>query len=103
MNLILKIIFSFILLVNSLISTAQILPLDTVLLRIQKNNLSLKTYNSKINALNAYAQGAKSWESPLVGPGFWMTPYDKPGNGSLMISIEQMIPNPKSLEAKKNI
>ena len=39
----------------SVASSAQVLPLDSVLLKIEKNNLSLKSFSSKINSLNEYS------------------------------------------------
>lgn len=81
---------------------AQVLPLDSVLSKIEKSNPGLKMYNAKINALNEYANGATNWDAPIVGGGLWMTPYTNPGMGSFMLSIEQMIPNSQRLNAKKD-
>ncbi len=102
MKQILKIISLSVFCFHSSSIAAQVMPLDTVLLNIEKNNAGLKMYTAKMNALNEYANGAKSWDAPLAGGGLWMTPYENPGMGSLMISIEQMIPNPARLNAKKD-
>ncbi|MFY9308676.1 MAG: TolC family protein [Bacteroidia bacterium] len=90
---------------------AQVLTIDSVLNRIEKNNPELKMYDAQINAYNAYADGAKSLEPLQVGGGFFMTPYNvsmwkgegeqsaSPGMGSFMISAQQMFSNPKKLNA----
>ncbi len=81
---------------------AQALSLDSVLNSIEQNNPMLFVYEAKINALDAYAAGAKSWMPPQAGAGFFMTPYDarmwraeggNAGMGSFMLSVEQMFPN----------
>lgn len=95
-------ILNILLLLPCFNSFGQVLPLDSVLTRIEKNNLSLKIFNAKIKALNQYAGGAKNWEAPVVGAGTWMMPYNNPAMGMAMISIEQMIPNPKGLNAKRD-
>ena len=82
----------------------QILKLDNIVAAIEKNP-RIQAYDERINSLNAYARGARSWESPQVSGGFWMTPYnlkDNPNMGMLMISGQQMIPNPGKLRAKEN-
>lgn len=76
------------------------LPLDSVLAAIERNNPGLKQFDTRINALNAYAKGARSWEPPRLGAGPFMTPYRSSENmnsqmGSVMFSVEQMIPNPR--------
>jgi outer membrane protein, heavy metal efflux system len=80
------------------------LKLDSIVAAIEKNP-RIQVYAERINSLNAYAAGARSWESPQVSGGFWMTPYnrkDNPNMGMLMISGQQMIPNPGKLKAKEN-
>jgi outer membrane protein, heavy metal efflux system len=82
----------------------QILKLDSIVAAIEKNP-RIQVYSERINSLNAYAKGARSWESPQVSGGFWMTPYnlkDNPNMGMLMISGQQMIPNSGKLKAKEN-
>ncbi len=90
---------------------AQVLTIDSVLSRIEKNNPELKMYDAQINAYNSYAAGAKSLEPPQIGAGFFMTPYNvsmwkgegahsaSPGMGSFMISAQQMFSNTKKLNA----
>ncbi len=89
---------------------AQKLTLDSIFNVIWKNNPELKVYDSKINAYDAYATGAKSLDAPQIGAGFFMTPYNpqmwKPdamsgsrGMGNFMLSAQQMFSNPKKLNA----
>jgi outer membrane protein, heavy metal efflux system len=91
-------------------SQAQVLPLDSVLRLIEGQNPMLREYDYKIKAKETYVQGAGSWEAPRVGAGFFMTPYDKKmademtggeDLGSVMVSVEQMFPNPAQQRAKR--
>ncbi len=87
---------------------AQVLSLDSVLVMIDKQNPMLQEYDSRMNALDAYTEGAKSWMAPMVGAGTFMYPY--PGQtimsegerGMFMATVEQDIPNPAKLKAKRN-
>ena len=87
---------------------AQVLPLDSVLSKIDANNPMLQEYDNKVLALNEYSAGAKSWMAPMVGAGTFMTPYgkqmimDERDKGSWMFSFEQEIPNPAKLNANKH-
>lgn len=91
-------------------TVAQVLTIDSILNTIEKNHPELKIYDAKINAINTYAEGAKSLDAPQVGGGFFMTPYNPQmwksdpsmntnGMGSFMLSAQQMIMNPKKLNA----
>lgn len=104
-----KLLFATIAFALSKIS-AQVLSLDSILIVIEKNQPELRKYDAKINAYNAYAAGAKSLDAPQVGAGFFMTPYNPQmwkadpamntnGMGSFMLSAQQMIMNPKKLNA----
>jgi len=80
------------------IDTLPVLPLDSVLMRIDQANPSLKPYASRAAAARAYAEGARSWDAPMVGLGTFMMPY--PGQaveardrGNIMVAVEQAIPN----------
>ena len=90
--------------------SAQVLTIDSILNAIEKNQPELKVYDAKINAINTYAEGAKSLDPPQVGGGFFMTPYEPQmwkadpamntnGMGSFMLSAQQMFMNPKKLNA----
>jgi outer membrane protein, heavy metal efflux system len=88
-------------------ANAQVLRLDSVLAMVERENVMLKEYDEKVNALNAYAKGATSWMAPMVGVGTFMKPYpnqmlmDERDKGSWMFSLEQDIPNPLKLKANK--
>ena len=84
-----------------------VLSLDTILSRIDQNNIILKTYALKAEGYIHRGEAATSWMAPMVGVGTYMTPY--PGamtmspdeKGSLMFQIEQAIPGKAKLNAKK--
>src|SRR5688500_15711140 len=92
----------------SMQAAAQVLTLDSVLVMIDRKNPMLQEYDNKVNALNEYSAGAKSWMAPMVGAGTFMTPYgkqmlmDERDKGSWMFSVEQQIPNPAKLNANKD-
>lgn len=78
----------------------QIMTLDSIISHIKKNNPALKSYDYQIGAYNAYAKGAKNWDAPEVGAGVYMLPYDLRNDmGSVMLSIQQTIPNPSKLRS----
>lgn len=92
---------------------SQTMSLENVLNEIEKNQPELKKYDAKINAYDTYASGAKALDAPQVGAGFFMTPYNPQmwkadpamntnGMGSFMLSAQQMIMNPKKLNANSN-
>lgn len=91
------------------LTTAQkpILPLDTILQRIDQNNLLLKTYALKAESYQYTAKAATAWMAPMVGVGTFMTPYpgqmvmDDRDKGSVMFQLEQDIPNYGKLNAQK--
>jgi cobalt-zinc-cadmium efflux system outer membrane protein len=94
-----KIILLFLLSICMMNSYAQMLPLDSVLNRIEKNNPMLKMYDEQIIAVNNYSQMAKSWMPPTLSTGLWQTPYKSFSDGMWMITGEQMIPNPAKQKA----
>lgn len=106
-----KIIFSLVFVLGLLTAKAQTVSLDSILDQIQKTNPSLKMYNADIRAADEVAKGARNWEAPQIGTGFWMVPYSpkywaKGDNGSFgmgqyLVSAEQMIPNKKRLDAEE--
>jgi outer membrane protein TolC len=75
----------------------QVLPLDSILVRIERNHPALKVVDARIRELDTYATGAVSLPPPRVSGGFWMTPYNparwSEGMGAFMVSAEQMLPN----------
>ncbi len=94
-----------------LAGTAQTVSLDNILDQVQQANPSLKIYDAEIRAADETAKGARNWEAPQLGTGFWMVPYNpkylkKGDNGSFgmgqyQVSAEQMIPNKKRLDAEE--
>lgn len=84
-----------------------VLSLDTILQRIDRNNLLLQSYALKAEGYKYSADAATAWMAPMVGLGTFMTPY--PGQkvmeardkGSLMLQVEQAIPNTAKLNARK--
>jgi outer membrane protein TolC len=90
-------------------ANAQTVSVDSILHEIDKSNPVVKMHDADIRSLNEAAKGAKNWEAPELGTGFWMTPYNpslwkknadgSAGMGQYMISLTQMIPNKKELDA----
>ncbi|MBW8682993.1 TolC family protein [Chitinophaga rhizophila] len=84
-----------------------VLPLDTILQRVDRNNLLLQSYALKAEGYKYEADAATAWMAPMFGAGTFMTPYpgqnvmDGRDKGSLMFQVEQDIPNPAKLSAKK--
>lgn len=89
------------------IAAQEVLPIDSILRRIERNNLILQSYELKATAYTYTADAATAWMPPAVGAGTFMTPY--PGQkimeardrGNLMLEIEQEIPNAAKLRSKK--
>ncbi|WP_177254169.1 TolC family protein [Cytophaga hutchinsonii] len=93
------------------------MQLDTIISTIEQANPELQMYDAQSAAFTSYAEGAKAWEAPKVGAGFFMTPYNPSmwkadnsggmnnmgtnGMGSFMIQGQQMIPNPAKLKANE--
>ena len=91
---------------------AQQMSLPAVMDSIAANHPVVKMYNAVIRSMDAAAKGARSWMPPTVGAGFFMTPYnaklwqrdgDMLGMGSVAVSVEQMFPNRKKLNANENL
>lgn len=97
-----KTILIFLLSVCAMQSFAQVLPLDSVLNRIEKNNPMLKMYDEQISAINNYSEMAKSWMPPTISTGPWQAPYNNFSDAMWMITGEQMIPNPAKQKANYN-
>jgi len=81
--------------------------LDTVLRRIERNNLLLQTYALRAESFKHKAKAGTAWMAPMVGVGTFMTPYpgievmDERDKGSIMFQLEQDIPNPGKLNAQR--
>ena len=90
--------------------SAQVLLLDSVLVKVETGNPMLKVYDMQVKALDAYSKGARSQMPPQLEAGFFMTPYNpkfwkadpdmySDGMGSFMIGAQQMFTNPAKLNA----
>jgi len=82
--------------------------ISTILDSIQAGNPSLKMYDAEIRSMDEAAKGAKSWMAPELSSGFFMVPYaprywksmdGQPGMGQYSVAAQQIIPNPKRLNA----
>lgn len=88
-------------------AAAQVMPLDSILRRVEQRNPMLQEYDLRAKAQEAYTAGAKGWMAPMVGAGTFMTPYpgqtveEEGSKGSLMLTVEQNIPNPAKLAANE--
>jgi cobalt-zinc-cadmium efflux system outer membrane protein len=97
---------------------SQVLTFDSVKVMILSENPELEMYRQQAKSMEVMAEGAKAWEAPQIGAGFFMTPYKAyywrpqiesfngmnekmPGMGSFMIQGKQMIPNPARLNANQ--
>ena len=89
-----------------------VLPLDTVLHRISRDNPMLQEFGLRAQAQNAMAKGARSQMAPMVGAGVFMYPYpgQMPMEGEemggqddamYMTAVEQDITNPAKLKARE--
>lgn len=95
------------LMLMSLSGSAQVITLDSVLATIDRQNPMLQQFDHKVSALNTYTEGATSWMAPMVGAGPYWYPYpgqklmDERDKGMFMFNIEQDIPSPGKLRARK--
>ncbi|HRP32582.1 MAG TPA: TolC family protein [Agriterribacter sp.] len=86
----------------------EVLNLPEIMEKIDSNNILLKTYRLKAEGYQYSADAATAWMPPMVGLGTYMMPYpfqklmDGSDKGSVMLRVEQEIPNRKKLLAKKN-
>jgi outer membrane protein TolC len=86
----------------------EVLSLPEIIAKIDSNNILLKTYGLRAEGYKYSADAATAWMPPMVGIGTYMMPYpfqktmDGSDKGSVMLRLEQEIPNGKKLQAKKN-
>lgn len=87
------------------------ISIDILLQRIEANYPAILQYQHNADAIQAKAEGAKSWMPPTFSTGIMSFPYDlsmlkernDPMNqAGLALSFEQMIPNTSKLNAKKS-
>ena len=104
-----------ILILSILIST-NVMAQDTgrfsmqdVFFTTDNNYPQLQMYESKIASIRSMVEGAKAWMPPTISLAFSRFPYRfsimkemTPANqAGIMLSVQQMIPNPAKLNAKK--
>lgn len=86
------------------------ISLENLLQQVETNYPTIMQHQQNIEALKVKAEGAKAWMPPTFGAGVNRFPYNfstindknNPMNqASVMITMEQMIPNPSKLVAKK--
>ena len=82
---------------------SQVLPLDSVLTRIEMNNPALLSFINKINAADELANGARALPAPKAGVMFDENPYELGfGSKAIDITVSQNFPNTKQLNAKED-
>ncbi len=85
----------------------EVLTLQEIFQKIDSNNILLKTYALKAESYKYRADAATAWMPPMAGVGTFMTPYpfqdvmEDRDKGSLMLRLEQEIPNRSKLQARK--
>jgi outer membrane protein TolC len=104
-----KVLFFIGLLMAGVVRAQGTLGLDSILAVIGRNHPALHSSDALARSLDEAAKGARSWEAPQVGTGWWMTPYDPSlwkrqtggasGIGQYMVSAEQTFPNRRKQEA----
>lgn len=86
-------------------ASAQVLPLDSVLSRIEKNNPALLSYSNKIKSADELVNSANAWMPPMAGVQIGQNPYSfdvKNNTYGAMLFAEQWIPNGKRINAKED-
>jgi outer membrane protein TolC len=92
---------------SALTSLGQVVTLDETIETISRNHPRLQQLETRAQALDAYAEGARSWMAPMVGVGTFMTPYpgqnaEEMNKGAIMFSIEQTVPSPGRLKTSSD-
>lgn len=87
------------------------ISLNKLLKQVEINYPSIIQYQYSMQALQAKTEGAKSWMPPTFSAGIMRFPYnlmmlneknDPMNQAGLAFSVEQMIPNKRKLNAKKD-
>ena len=87
------------------------ISLEKLLQKVETNYPSIIQYQYNIQALQAKSQGAKSYMPPTFSTGLMRFPYnmsmikeknDPMNQAGIAFSLEQMIPNQRKLNAKKD-
>ncbi|HRO48256.1 TolC family protein [Agriterribacter sp.] len=99
--------FFFLLPVIGLAQQKEVMSLAEIIQKIDSNNILLQSYSLKAEGYKYRSDAATAWMPPMVGVGTFMTPYplqkvmDDRDKGSLMLRLEQEIPNRSKLQARK--
>lgn len=86
--------FTAILSLRAQAQQAPVLTLDSILQRINKQNVLLQSYALKAAAYQSSAEAATAWMAPMAGIGTFMTPYpfqsvmEPRDKGQLMLRVE---------------
>jgi outer membrane protein, heavy metal efflux system len=87
------------------------ISLEKLLQQVEANYPSILQYQNNIQSIEAKAEGAKAWMPPTFSAGIMRFPYnfsmfndknDPMNQAGIAFSLEQMIPNPSKLNAKKS-
>lgn len=87
------------------------ISLQDVFTTIDKTYPQLQVYESKINSIRSLVEGAKAWMPPTISLALDRFPYkiemikqkeDPMNQAGVMLSVQQMIPNPYKLNTKKD-
>lgn len=87
------------------------ISLEKLLQQVETNYPSILQYQNNIQSIEAKAGGAKAWMPPTFSAGIMRFPYnfsmfndknDPMNQAGIAFSLEQMIPNPSKLNAKKS-
>lgn len=107
-----KLVFIILLLrgYGSLFAQEGRLSLQTVFATIDNVYPQVKQYGAKINSIRALAAGAKAWMPPTISVALDRFPYklsmikeeDPMNQAGIMVSVQQMIPNPARTNAKRD-
>jgi len=99
--------FFFLLPVIGFAQQKEVMSLAEIIQKIDSSNILLQSYSLKAEGYKYSADAATAWMPPMVGIGTFMTPYplqkvmDDRDKGSLMLRLEQEIPNRSKLQARK--
>jgi len=87
----------------SVTASAQVLPLDSVLYRVENNNPAILSYINKINAADELVNGARALPPPKAGVMLDENPYALEfGPKVIDFSVSQSFPSVRQLNAKEN-
>ncbi len=101
----------YLLLINIQAQDTSYISLEKLLQQVETNYPAILQYQQNIQSWQSKAEGAKAWMPPTFSTGLMRFPYNlmmineknNPMNqAGVAFSIEQMIPNPSKLNARKD-